>query len=208
MSRYAVPVAHEHKTLTNGAFGYPRGARRRFEPIALLCIHVTANPNTLGLEGPVLERNYANRAGSNGPSAHDYVGREGRVIQAVNERAYAAWSNGKIDHPNTDLTGVRLVLRFMRDHGANANEAFVREVECCGTPSGAPITDAQLRRVAQLVAVDARRTGLPIDRKRILTHADLDSVNRRSCAFTAATREERLEYLIDRARAYYAGLLA
>jgi hypothetical protein len=51
--------------LTNKAYGYPtRGARRRGKPTILACLHQTANAKATAMQ----ERNYANRAGSWGPS--------------------------------------------------------------------------------------------------------------------------------------------
>ncbi len=75
--------------LTNRAYGYPtRGAARRRKPTVLAVLHQTANAKA----GPVDERNYANRAGSMGPSATAYVGRDGTVVRAVDPVKYAAWS--------------------------------------------------------------------------------------------------------------------
>jgi len=52
--------------LTNKAYGYPtRGSRRRRKPTILACLHQTANAHATALQ----ERDYANRAGSGGPSA-------------------------------------------------------------------------------------------------------------------------------------------
>jgi hypothetical protein len=82
--------------LTNKAYGYStRGAPRRRKPTVLAVLHQTANAGA----GPIDERNYANRAGSMGPSATAYVGRDGTVVRAIDPARYAAWSQG--DGPGT-----------------------------------------------------------------------------------------------------------
>ena len=181
--------------LTNKAYGYPRGSQRRVKPIALMCVHITGNSKLPSAAG---ERSYANRAGSNGPSAHDYIDRDGGVVHAINT-SYAAWSNGDVQSPMADRPGVQAVLNFMK-RGYNANEAYFREVECVGYGTANPVTDAQLRAVAELVAADAAVTGLPISRETVHTHAYLNSVNRPSCAFQPAVREQSLDRIVAMAQ--------
>lgn len=78
--------------LTNKAYGYPdRGDQRRMAPRRLVCIHATYNPNT-PLATAQQERDYANRTGSNGPSAHSYLNRDGTFVHAIDPVKYAAWS--------------------------------------------------------------------------------------------------------------------
>lgn len=188
--------------LTNSAYGFPkRGLPRRRTPELLICIHITSNPNTL--TDPMAERQYANRPASPGPSAHDYIGQDGTVVAAIDPALYAAWSNGDVQTPNTALPLVGTVLAW-RAAGFNANEAYYREVECCGTGS-APITAAQKEAVAQLIAADSRATGIPISRATVGTHADVNTVTRSSCAFPPAVREAELAGIIARARALAGG---
>jgi LysM repeat protein len=86
--------------LTNKAYGYPtRGARRRRKPTILACLHQTANANATAMQ----ERNYANRAGSWGPSATAYIDRDGTVVRAIDPVKYAAWSQGDVAYPNTKI---------------------------------------------------------------------------------------------------------
>lgn len=184
--------------LTNGAYGYPtRGALRRVKPKLLMCVHITANSREPEPGHARAERDYANRAGSLGPSAHDYLNRDGSVIHAIDTK-HAAWSNGALNEPNTSLALVKTVLAMKAD-GYNPNEAFVREVECCGNADN-PVTAAQLETVAQMIAADSKEWGIPISRATVGTHADLDSVNRRNCAFPASVREAKLAGIIARAK--------
>ena len=63
--------------LTNKAHGYPtRGTRRRRKPTILACLHQTSNATATAIQ----ERNYANRAGSWGPSATAYIDRDGTIV--------------------------------------------------------------------------------------------------------------------------------
>ena len=72
--------------LTNKAYGYPtRGARLRRKPTILTCLHQTANAKATAMQ----ERNYANRAGSGGPSATAYIDRDGPIV-----RGYQGATNG------------------------------------------------------------------------------------------------------------------
>ena len=187
--------------LTNGAF-WPR----TMKPTVLLCVHVTANARTSaepsGVTSPGQaaydEWHYADRAGSGGPSAHDYLNRDGTGIEALDPRSECAWSNGDVNAPNLAIATVAAAVKA----GTNPNRIVYREVECVGYSAAYPVTDAQLDTCARLVAADHAATGLPIDRTTVTTHADWNSVDRASCAFPAAAREQRLAYLIARARQF------
>ena len=122
--------------LTSKAYGFPtRGAPRRIKAHILACIHITGNSRTASNpdrhQAARDERNYANRAGSNGPSAHYYVARDGWAIEAIEPAKSAAWSNGDIASPNTANAGVAKVLT-LRAKGYNADEAYWLEIECVG----------------------------------------------------------------------------
>jgi len=174
--------------LTNRAYGYPtRGAARRRKPTVLAVLHQTANAKA----GPMDERNYANRAGSGGPSATAYVGRDGTVVRAVDPAKYAAWSQGDVAHPDA-IAQAHIVA------GVNFNELVYESVEVCGAGSQ-PFTAAQFEAVAQLVAAAHRATGLPVDRAHVLAHADVNSVSRASDPWPASTRERYMARVIKRA---------
>lgn len=187
--------------LTNSAYGFPtRGHARRIEPPILAVVHITGNAGNQGPNAAVAERNFANRIDSPGPSAHYYVNRDGSCVHAINEVHFAAWSNGDLDQPNDDLGGIDKMLAIVRK-GYNANEACYLEIECVGTATGAgQWTDAQYDTVAALIADAADVTGMEISRDTILTHADINSVDRVNCAFLKAHREDDLARLIALAR--------
>lgn len=172
--------------LTNGAYG-----TRSVKPPVLICIHITSNI-TADAQG---ERDYANRAGNtNGPSAHDYINRDGSAVHAV-DTSHWAWSNGILNNPKPIalITAVKAVVAS----GHNANQAYVREVECTGDGSH-PVTAEQLETVAQIIAHDSKATGLAISRATVGQHSDLDTVNRPHCANLS---EVQLAAVIARAKA-------
>lgn len=189
--------------LTNQAFGFPRGKPRRILPVALAMIHITGNRNTASnpdvraaAQG---ERNYANRAGSDGPSATLYVARDGWGIEAVDADRFAAWSNGDVNAPNTANPGIRRVLA-MRAKGYNANEAYWEEFEAVGFGTRWPINDAQKDTIAARIAARSIKSGLPIDRARVHGHWEINGVDRRNCPVSYSQREAFLNDIIARAR--------
>jgi hypothetical protein len=189
------------KLLTNGAYGYPQGQRRQHEPLVLMVIHITGNRSTAAANATRGEIGYMNRpivAGGHYNSAHNYVDRNGLVFQCV-PMQYPAWNNGDLLRPDMTNEGVQRLVRGSAK-GINANELCYREVECTGYPGSFPVTEAQLNAVAYLIARDALKTGLPITRNTVLTHADLNSVNRANCAFPPGKREAQMAHLIDLAR--------
>ena len=139
--------------LTNKAYGYPtRGARRRRKPTILACLHQTANAKATAIQ----ERNYANRAGSHGPSATAYIDRDGTIVRAIDPTKYAAWSQGDVAHPNTKLPTIAAAVAS----GVNMNEWVHESIECSGAGTE-PYTDAQFEAVAQLVAAAHKAHGHP-----------------------------------------------
>jgi hypothetical protein len=99
------------RLLTNKAYGYPtRGARRRRKPTILACLHQTANAKATAIQ----ERNYANRAGSTGPSATAYIDRDGTIVRAIDPAKYAAW---------------RAALRFAKDRDLGRLEATMARLD-------------------------------------------------------------------------------
>jgi N-acetyl-anhydromuramyl-L-alanine amidase AmpD len=179
--------------LTNKAYGYPtRGARRRRKPTILACLHQTANAKATAMQ----ERNYANRAGSAGPSATAYVDRDGTIVRAIDAGKYAAWSQGDVASPNTKIPTIAAAVAS----GVNMNEWVHESIECSGAGTE-PYTDAQFESVAHLVAAASRALGLPTNRSTVVVHADINSVSRRSDPWPPATREARVKRVIARANA-------
>lgn len=177
--------------LTNKAYGYPtRGARRRRKPTILACLHQTVNAKATAVQ----ERNYANRAGSAGPSATAYIDRDGTIVRAIDPVKFAAWSQGDVASPNTKIPTIAAAVAS----GVNMNEWVHESIECSGAGTE-PFTDAQFESVAQLVAAASRALGLPVNRSTVVVHADINSVSRRRDPWPPATREARVKRVIDRA---------
>lgn len=190
--------------LTNRAYGYPtRGARRRMKARMLAVVHITGNKRTASYDDPRkgtrAEVSYMNRPGSNGPTAHTYVSRDGALFMCVSAKDHAAWSNGDLIVPNTDKPYVREMVQLAR-FGHNPNELVWREYECTGHPHGYDINARQLEAVAFQIARDAITTGLAIKPNRTVgLHSDINTVHRRNCPFDS-DREAKLAALCDRAR--------
>jgi hypothetical protein len=196
-----VTVSVQH--LTNTAYGFPRGKPRRVKPVALACLHITGNSRTAAMtdlhKAAQNERDYANRAGSNGPSAHNYVARDGWAIEAVGG-GYAAWSNGDVSSPHTSNPGIRRVLA-MRAKGYNANEAYWYEAECVGYGTAHPITAAQKHHLAERIAALAKASGLPINRETVHGHWEINGIDRQNCPCPPSQHESFLADIIGRANA-------
>jgi len=170
--------------LTNKAYGYPtRGARRRRKPTILACLHQTANARATAMQ----ERTYANRAGSAGPSATAYIDRDGTIVRAIDPVKYAAWCQGDVASPNRKIPTIAAAVAS----GVNMNEWVHESIECSGAGTE-PYTDAQFESAAQLVAAASRALGLPINRSTVVTHADINSVSRRSDPWPPASLITRL----------------
>ena len=185
----------------NDKYGFPDGRKRRVDPVALACIHITGNRNTARnpdfLAAARDEWSFARRAAP--PSAHYYVARDGSAIEAIDPVKFAAWSNGDVIRPDRSNRGVERVLELAETH--NANEAYWLEFECVGFGSRHRITSAQKQTVAKIIANHAKRTGMPINRNTVHGHGDLNSVSRSSCPAVAGKREAFLADVITRAKA-------
>lgn len=190
------------KPLTNTAYGFPRGATRRLKPKVLACIHITDNPNNQGPNAATNERDYANRAGSNGPSAHIYLNRDGSGVIAIDPMQFAAWSNGDLNKPNLANKGAAY-LASLPASGHNANEGCVLEIENVGYDAIAgQITTEQMDTMARLLAKYSNLSGIHIGRDTVIPHSYVDSVNRPNCAWLSAIRETRLNQLVAEALTY------
>ena len=194
--------------LDNNAFGFPRGEKRKMVPFVLMCLHITGNRSTAsmpvgigqgtGTRAEVLYMARERRQPDLGNSAHTYVARDGSALDCI-PTDYAAWNNGNVQKPNMKLDSIGRIVR-MRTLGHNANEAYVREVECTGYPGKFPLTPQQKETVAYLIAVDSIEHGLPISRETVHAHTDIDSIDRQLCPFNPGSREKQLAEVIDLAR--------
>ena len=190
--------------LTNGAYGFGAAKVRRVKPVALACIHITGNSKTAAMasarEAAQLERNYANRAGSRGPSAHCYIARDGWTIEAVDPARFAAWSNGDVSSPHLSNPGVARAVAF-RAKGYNVNEAYWLEFENVGFGTAHPITSAQKQAMAEKIAAYSKASGLPVNRETVHGHWEINGVNRQNCPCPPSQHESFLADVIARAYA-------
>jgi hypothetical protein len=194
----------EHRTLANDNWGYPSaGDTRRMKPTILMVVHMFGVESTAAMPvgiGPGTGTNQEYTAISKPTytrnSAHDYIARNGDVIEVIDPAPYAAWSNGALMEPNVSIATINVIASQTT---RNPNEFCYREVECTAYPGTFPVNDAQKETVAYFVARDSITTGLPINRQTVTTHADFDSVTRANCAFPPSKRELLLAGIIERA---------
>ena len=212
--------------LDNGAYGFPKGKKRRRKPWVLACVHITGNRNTARMQvgigsnsGTRAEVAYMARAGNpGGNSAHSYVARNGDMLDCIPWRDYAAWNNGDIlagrgpaflAKPNTKLASVKRIISLLGRQGSryyvkdtfNPNEAFWWEVECTGARvDGLGLTDEQQLTVATRIARISIATGLGITRNTVLMHADIDGIDRLGCPWPAHLRESKQLALVKLAQ--------
>ena len=179
--------------LTNGAYGFPQGKVRRRKPTILACLHQTA-----GTASALAERRYANRADSRGPSATAYVDKDGTIVRAVDPVKYAAWSQGGVRNPDRTIPSVNIAMRQWPS--VNFNEWVYESVEVCGR-GPEPYNAAQFEAVAQLIARASKALNLPVNRSTVITHRDVNTVDRPNDPWPAATREARMKRIITRANA-------
>jgi hypothetical protein len=189
---------------------YPRDpSRPRGGPQVLMVLHMTGNKNTAsapdGIQpgsGCYGEWKYAatSDAARDGPSAHDYVARNGEYIEMLDPATQVAWSNGDLISPQIQYPGVAY-LKGLRDAGINANRGCYREIEMNAYPGTFPVTAKQRETAAYLIAKDSIKTGLPITAgKTVLVHAYINWINRQNCPFPPTTRNALLESVCARAR--------
>jgi N-acetylmuramoyl-L-alanine amidase len=186
--------------LTNSAYGYPsRGDHRRHTPHILAVVHQTST-NPYDGQAMVL-RNQRNGAGFTGNTATYYVDQDGDAVHAVNGTRFVSWCSAPEKISYVDPT--RPSMATVKQHfaaGYNPNECVWEQFECVGTGTE-PWTAAQFETVAQLIAVRAKLSGLPINRETVVPHRDMNTVNRPSDPWPGATREARMATLIARAKA-------
>lgn len=190
----------------NRAYGFPRGKERRTTPDVLAVVHITGNPRTARMpagvgpgSGTGAEVAYMLRPGSDGPSAHTYIARDGAVVHIIDPERYAAWSNGDLKEPATRYPMVARMVKAAAK-GVNPNELVYREYELTGSPGRLGVTRDQMESLAWVIARDSIRTGLHIVAgDTVGGHYQINTVDRASDPW-ADRRDERMEALCERAR--------
>lgn len=161
-------------------------APRRVTPHILAAIHITDNP---GLMSAMNEAQYSNRIGT-GASFTFVNNRNGSTVQCLHPEWQVPFTNGAWTNPNYNLWSVNHALRS----GIGANDSTFMTIENVGRESiGAPLTNEQIEKCAQLIAHGSRLTGIKPDRATVLGHRDYDSYNRYNCPTSY-----NLDYLLGR----------
>jgi hypothetical protein len=87
------------------------------------------------------------------------------------------WANGDMNQP--DLSNPR--IKSTVDDGANPNERTIVAIENVGFEPGDPITQAQKRTCADIIAFYHKAAGVPINRNTVIGHYQINSVTRPNC---------------------------
>jgi hypothetical protein len=165
---------------------YAATATRRVKPFILAAIHITDN---FSLMSAMNEAIYSNRWGS-GASFTFVNNRNGTTVQCLHPEWQVPFTNGSWRNSNRSLWTVNYAINNL--YGANDSTFMtIENVGCEGI--GAPITNEQVEKCAQLIAYGSRLTGIPVNRATVLGHRDYDAVERYNCP----TRYD-LNYLLYR----------
>jgi hypothetical protein len=111
---------------------------------------------------------------------------------AIQERNYAAWSQGDVACQHQDPDDRR------RGRLGGEHERVGARVDRVLGGRDRARHHAQFESVARLVAAAPNATWLPIKRSIVVTHADINSVSRRNDPWPPATREARVKRIISR----------
>lgn len=161
-------------------------ANRIVKPHILAAIHITDNP---GLMSAMNEAIYSNRVGT-GASFTFVNNRNGSTVQCLNPEWQIPFTNGAWTRPNWNLWSVAHAI----NNRIGANDSTFMTIENVGRESiGAPLTNEQVEKCAQLIAHGSKITGIKPTRATVLGHRDYDSVNRYNCPTSGS-----LDYLLNR----------
>jgi N-acetyl-anhydromuramyl-L-alanine amidase AmpD len=103
-------------------------------------------------------------------SAHYGVGKNGTILRYVQEEK-KAWTQGNVNKPTSEIV--------LERKGINPNNYCI-SIECEEQDlfNG---TDEQINSLCTLIKDIAYRNNIPLDRKHILGHFEIDSKNRNYC---------------------------
>lgn len=158
-------------------WGYPQGARRATPAAddAFSVIHITGNSRLPSADGEISWR-------QNDPalqnSATFFVDRDGGIRQALGDPLHMApWSNGDLNQPDRSNPRIARCVR----QGVNPNMRTLVSIENVGYEPGDPLTDAQVRSNAKIIAYFHSKAGVPIRRETVVGHYQINSVSRPNC---------------------------
>jgi hypothetical protein len=160
-------------------WGFPQGVLRPTPPVAkaFSVIHITGNPGDpiATAEG---EAAWRINDPANQNSATFFVNRDGSVVQTLGDPLHMdPWANGIARNP--DRTNARIAAAL--NDGVNLNERTIVAIENVGRPNDLPITPAQEKADAAIIAHYHAAAGVPIRRSTVVGHYQIDSVERPNC---------------------------
>ncbi len=156
-------------------FGYPyMGDQRRTRATILGVIHIT-DGTSVPQPGP-------------GKSWTFSVDRDGSIYQFLDPVKQAPWTNGDVDHPDT---GNPLIVAATTRQGYNVNEFCFVTIENLGaiTALGQLITSEQIAANNRILRWASGLSGLPMDRRHVIGHYQINSVSRQRCPTLPTDRD-------------------
>lgn len=158
-------------------WGYPMGSTRPVPPSgkAFSVIHITGNSRLPSAESEASWR-------INDPGLQNSmtfcVNRDGSVVQLLADPLHMApWSNGDVNQPDTSNRRIAATLA----DGVNFNEYTLVSIENVGYEPGYPLTEAQKKTCAKIIAYYHKAAGVAISRSTVIGHYQINSVTRPNC---------------------------
>jgi len=173
-------------------WGYPQLALRAVPPEGktISVIHITGNARLPSAEGEATWR-LTDKALQN--SATFFVNRDGSVVQCLSDPLHMApWANGDVNQP--DMSN-RRIAQIVADE-VNANMRTLVAIENVGCEPDAPLTDAQVKTDAKIIAHYHKLAGVAINRTSVVGHYQLNSVTRPNCP---ARKKDVIDRIVEAA---------
>ncbi len=153
-------------------YGYPTvSAGRRIKPTILAVIHGT---DGFGIPSPSSTKSWTFS-----------VTRDGTIYQFMDPVIAAPWTNGDIKSPDTSnpLVAAMVGSRY------NPNEyCFLTIENVCYISGGQRLTQAQLDADRAILRWGAKLSGLPMDRRHVIGHYQINGETRVNCPTVPADR--------------------
>jgi hypothetical protein len=160
-------------------YGYPTvRAPRRIKPTILAVIHIADSMTSA-------ESQTRWSFSTNSKSWTFMLDRNGEAVQSLDPVTQTAWTNGLVQSPDTSNP----LIAAAAGSSYNFNEFCFLTIENVGMPHSDPITPAQEATIRRILAWGSKLSGIPISRKTVIGHYQVDGVSRRNCPVLPAQRD-------------------
>jgi hypothetical protein len=162
----------------NPNYGFPTvGAPRRVKPTILGVVHIADS-----MSSAESQTRWAFGANKSWTFMLD---RDGSVVQSLDPVTQTPWTNGVVTAPDTSNPLIAAAV----GSSYNLNEACFLTIENVGIPFSDPITPAQEATMRGILAWGSRLSGIPINRRTVIGHYQIDGLNRRNCPVVPVQRD-------------------